>query len=135
MRITIGLLYFMILRQLMSSADGFIRPEDARRILGVTDETLRSWAREGKIEYIRTTGRHRRYKLPNQEKEQKDPVRRKICYARVSSYSQKQDLERQIATLKMQFPSHDVISDIGIDLNFKRKGLRAVLELALRGQL
>ena len=35
----------------------------------------------------------------------------------------------------MQFPIHDVISDIGSGLNFKRKGLRAVLEPALQGQL
>jgi predicted site-specific integrase-resolvase len=117
------------------AADEYVQPETARRILCLTDQTLRSWAKEGKIDFIRTVGGHRRYKIKHSAPEEQKTERRKICYARVSSSSQKEDLERQIASLRSQFPTHDVISDVGSGLNFKRKGLRAILELALQGSL
>ena len=52
----------------------------------------------------------------------------KVCYARVSSEHQRGDLDRQIADLRQHFPGHEIISDIGSGLNWKRKGFTALLE-------
>lgn len=111
----------------------YVKPEDARRILGVSDDILRKWAKEGKIEYIRIgKGTHRRYKikdfLPKKE-------RRRICYARVSSVGQKADLESQIKYLRERYPEHEIVKDIGSGLNFKRKGFKAILESAIKGDI
>ena len=51
-----------------------------------------------------------------------------ICYARVSSDHQKEDLGRQIKLLQDSYPESEIIKDIGSGLNFKRKGLEALLE-------
>lgn len=56
-----------------------------------------------------------------------------IVYARVSSAHQKADLARQIADLRREHPSHRLVSDVGSGLNFKRRGLLAVLERVLAG--
>ena len=113
--------------------DEYVKPEDARRILGVSDDILRKWAREGKIEYIRIgKGTHRRYKidsfLPKKE-------RRRICYARVSSAEQKADLESQVRYLRERYPNHEIVKDIGSGLNFERKGFKAILDSAIKGDI
>jgi hypothetical protein len=53
----------------------------------------------------------------------------------VSSHSQKSDLERQIEFLVSSYPGCEVIKDIGSGLNFKRKGLLALLERILSGDV
>jgi len=53
----------------------------------------------------------------------------------VSSAKQKDDLERQIASLRESHPEHEVVKDIGSGINFKRKGLRSLLERSLEGGL
>ena len=57
----------------------------------------------------------------------------KIIYARVSSAHQKEDLQCQIQDLQTAFPDHAVVSDVGSGLNFKRKGLRSLLDKVLNG--
>ena len=56
-----------------------------------------------------------------------------ICYCRVSSSKQRDDLDRQIAYMQSLYPGAEVIKDIGSGLNFKRKGLRSLLDRLLRG--
>lgn len=58
-------------------------------------------------------------------------TKRYICYARVSSSHQKEDLQRQIDALKQNHPDYDIIKDIGSGLNWKRKGLLSLLELVM----
>ena len=41
----------------------------------------------------------------------------KVCYARVSSEHQRNDLERQITDLRQRYPGHEIISDIGFGTN------------------
>ena len=53
--------------------------------------------------------------------------------SRVSSSKQKNDLQRQIDYLHEKFPNHDIISDIGSGLNFKRKGFVKILECLIEG--
>jgi predicted site-specific integrase-resolvase len=57
--------------------------------------------------------------------------RKTICYARVSSSHQKEDLERQIDLLRSKYPTYEVIKDVGSGLDWKRKGLLSLLELVL----
>ena len=111
--------------------DVYITPERARYMLNVSARTLFTWEREGKIRSTRTKGGHRRYlKKDILEKTcQTDiPTRKKYCYCRVSTSSQKEDLERQISFFKTTYPDNVIISDIGSGLNFKRKGFNSILE-------
>lgn len=100
--------------------------------LGVHANTLRKWANEGKIRYIRQPGGQRLYDVSSVGD---DGDRRRVCYCRVSSRKQKDDLERQIAKMRSLFPDHEIVTDIGSGLNFKRKGFASVLECAMRGNL
>jgi predicted site-specific integrase-resolvase len=42
--------------------------------------------------------------------------KKKICYARVSSYDRKEDLARQIAYLTEKYPDYEIIKEITKDL-------------------
>ena len=68
--------------------------------LGVHQETLRRWEEAGKITVERTPKGHRRYdlaKLRSISRKENDLAKRTVCYARVSSHDQKNDLVRQTA--------------------------------------
>jgi predicted site-specific integrase-resolvase len=56
-----------------------------------------------------------------------------VCYCRVSSPKQKDDLARQVVFMREQYPQAEIVQDIGSALNFKRKGLRSLLERLLQG--
>ena len=110
----------------------YVTPEKARRHFNVSDNTLRKWDQEGKIETIRV-GTHRRYKI--EYTNQLGGTKQKICYGRVSSTSQKDDLRRQVQFFKLNYPDHTIITDIGSGINFKRKGLKTILDLAIKGNI
>ena len=104
---------------------------EACRILGVHPNTLRRWENEGKIQAIRTPGNKRLYDLSSLEQKQG----KKIIYARVSSYGQKEELKNQIEYLRSRYPEHELIQDIGGGLNFKRKGFTTLLESILSNDI
>jgi predicted site-specific integrase-resolvase len=56
-------------------------------------------------------------------------------YARVSTRKQLDDLERQLAALRAAHTGAKEFSDCASGLNFKRKGLKAILQLAFEGRL
>jgi len=58
-----------------------------------------------------------------------------ICYARVSSYAQKPDLNRQVARLVELYPSAEIVAEVGGGLNFKRKKLITLLECIGKGDI
>ena len=62
-------------------------------------------------------------------------VRKKICYCRVSSIGQKEDLERQVNYMKKHYPTYEIIKDIASGLNFKRKGLNKIIKEAISGEI
>ena len=62
-------------------------------------------------------------------------VQKKICYCRVSSSHQKDDLERQVELMKHLYPDHELISEVGSGLNFKRKGFIRLLDLIIKGEV
>ena len=107
----------------------------AQSKIGVTNRTLRTWAIAGKIDFIMTEGGNRRYNIDKYMKDNNLTVKKKICYARVSSYDQKEDLETQITFLTDKYPDYEVIKDIGSGINFKRKGLQKLIELAINNEL
>jgi excisionase family DNA binding protein len=113
----------------------FITPLEASTLLQVSQQTLINWDKEGKIKAIRTKGRHRRYLLSSILSATSNTLRRKICYCRVSTSSQKEDLERQVVFFRSKFPNHEIIKDIGSGLNFKRKGFNAILESSIKGDI
>lgn len=62
-------------------------------------------------------------------------IKRRVCYCRVSSNHQKEDLERQIELVQQYYPNHEIISDIGSGLNFKRKGFLKLINYAIKGEI
>ncbi len=110
--------------------------KQAAAFLGIHPDTLRIWDNNGKIKSIRTNGGHRRYEksdLIRFRTKNKAEEKLTIAYARVSSSSQKEDLNRQIDMLSMYCTykgySFKVISDIGSGLNYNKKGLKELIEL------
>ena len=129
--------------------EGFLSAEQTRRILNVTENTLRLWDKQGKIETTRAPEprSHRRYnvkkflldKEPQRMEDGKTgmelPTRRKIIYARVSTKGQKENLDRQINYLRERYPDHELITDIASGINFNRKGIRTILDFAIKREL
>jgi len=62
-----------------------------------------------------------------------------IAYARVSSRDQKDDLHRQVDRLSGYCAAHgwtyEVIQDLGSGMNYRKKGLKKLLDLILSGKI
>lgn len=112
---------------------------EAAEIIGVSISTLRRWEKEEQfLPSIRTLGGYRRYSLIDiqkkifAEKESLD-TRKTVCYARVSSYDQKNDLKRQIKKLEKYCNKNNfeytVIKDLGSGMNYKKRGLSKLIEM------
>ena len=103
----------------------------AVEFLGLHPHTLRKYADEGKIESIKNEAGQRLY---NVESYQRGAIRATIvCYCRVSSTKQRDALARQVEFMRSRYPGAEIIQDIGSGLNFKRKGLQALLVRIMRG--
>jgi len=134
----------------------FFGSKEASKILGVHPRTLYLWEEKGIIETIRSTPTSKRYynvekylkeqglvcykinkeeikctKTEDLEKEE----RIKICYARVSSIGQKEDLERQKELLVKLYPNHKLIEDIGSGINLTKRGLLKIIELTIEKKI
>ena len=107
------------------------------QILGVTAQTLRNWDKEGKLKPSYTKSNGYRYyseddvlsytKERNTKKEKK-----LVCYIRVSSKKQEDDLNRQKENLESYLKEtnqeYEIISDIGSGINYNKPGLRKLIE-------
>jgi predicted site-specific integrase-resolvase len=110
-------------------------------LYAVARTTLRDWAESGKVEALRAGGTGKRlYKLADIERvlgvvhgKEKEAKRERVCYARVSSQHQRNDLERQVAFLKQHYPGHTVYQDTGSGLSFKRPHFVALLDAVYAG--
>jgi len=109
--------------------------------LNIHYNTLYNMTKKKEIEYI-TMGRKNLYNLNDyimknkiEDKKKINVIKRKICYCRVSSNKQKDDLKRQITCMKNKYPNHKIIKDIGSGLNYNRKGLQELLEAGIRGEI
>ena len=103
----------------------YVNTRKAVALLGVHPSTLRRWANGGRIEHIRSLGGKRLYNVDAFLRESVGVA--VVCYARVSSYGQRDDLQSQVA-LQSRYPGAEIVKDIGGGLNGKRKGLVALLE-------
>ena len=116
----------------------------AANILGVSVPTLRNWDKAGKLSpsFI-TAGGTRMYDLAtlNLIKGKKSivPDRYTLAYARVSTQSQKKELETQKELLTLycskQGYRYKLISDIGSGLNYTKAGLNELIELICSDQI
>lgn len=114
--------------------------------IGVSTQTLRRWDAEGKLKPAKVTEGGTRYYSEYQLKTYKGTLfygaskqRMTIGYARVSSYGQKDDLERQVNNIKTYMYakgySFEIITDIGSGINYKKKGLIRLLDLVMSGEV
>ena len=129
----------------------YLTGKEASKILGVHQRTLYQWEGKNKINVIRTPGGHRLYDVKgflnkllcdNDEKcikniDKLDEIDGKlnICYVRVSSLRQKENLERQKNQLKKAYPKYIMIEDIGSGINLNKKGIRKIIHLAIKGKI
>ena len=118
----------------------FLPSRKACAILGVHSGTLRAWDRDSKIEVMRTIGGKRLYNVKafladSYHNSELTDQGTKICYCRVSSPEQQDDMERQIAFMQSKYPEHIIIKDVGSGINWKRKGLITLLQGAFQGRI
>lgn len=136
----------------------FMGSREASKILGIHPRTLYLWEEKGIIETIRSkpNGGKRFYnvekylknqglichKIENEKeikctkiKDLEKEKRIKVCYARVSSAGQKNDLERQKKLLKEKYPKYHLVEDIGSGINLTKKGLLSILDLGINGKI
>lgn len=113
--------------------------QKACEILGVHYKTLYIWEESKKIETIRMPGKKRLYNVQKYIEDninvEKNKKRLNICYCRVSTYGQKDDLLRQVEYMKEKYPNYVIIKDIGSGLNFRRRGLKHIIDLAIKEQI
>jgi len=110
----------------------------ASKILGVHQRTLYNWDIQKIIETIRTPGGKRLYNVRKfllDNKNNQTKIKENIIYARVSSIGQKNDLDRQIKMLKHRYPEYKLITDIGSGMNMNRKGLRKIIDYAIKSEI
>ena len=119
----------------------YLTPSDVAEIFGMSRSGVIKWIREGKIKAIEINGR---WRIPYSEVERLlsgGKVKQVAIYARVSSNTQKDDLERQLNALRdwvkktLGEVSVIEVKDIGSGLKEDRRGLRKLLELAKRRQI
>lgn len=105
--------------------------EQAAELSGFHPNTIRRWADDGTIPSYRTKGGHRRVCIDDYIKSPNAPSEERvtICYCRVSSPKQRDDLTRQVEYMRERYPDAEIVAGI----NFERKGLRSILERAMRG--
>lgn len=102
-------------------------------LYGVSASTIRRWCDSGKlVVHHRTFGGHRRFAVDAPAAETDE--RAIVGYARVSSYDQKSDLERQVERLKRS-GCDEVLTDIGSGLNCRKPGLNTLLGRLLSGRV
>lgn len=110
----------------------YVTLREAKKQLGLHPNTLRKYADDGIIETIRTPSGQRRFDVESFINQKQNSLQT-ILYCRVSSARQKDDLKNQKDYLLSKYPREEVIVDVGSGLNFKRKGLRSILERLLQG--
>lgn len=112
--------------------------------VGVSVYTLRNWEKNKKlIPAYRTKGNQRRYSDEQYyevlQKNGKPINKVSIAYCRVSSNHQKDDLERQIKLVESFIASkgerYEIITDIGSGINYKKNGLKRILELVSQNRV
>ena len=137
----------------MDGEDGekYVTSANIRKTFGVSLTTLRNWADTGRVRVVRIgKGGKRLYHCADITKEfagyrprteqgkeaAAAPVKKaKVCYARVSSAKQRDDLTRQVEALRREFPEHEIVTDVASGINWKRPGFLSILDRAMSGAI
>lgn len=116
-----------------------VRIGEAAKLLGVAVATLRKWEATGELVPARKTRGGTRYYAVADLLGLGDSDAPTVCYARVSSHDQKEDLERQQSMLEAYCAAKgwrsEVIKDLGSGMNYRKKGLNRLLDMILRKQM
>jgi len=114
--------------------------KEASKLLGVTVRTIQRWDKEGKIRCVRTVGGKRR--VPESEIKRILGIheeRKVVGYARVSSHTQKDDLERQIELIKSYAKERgwdvEILKDIGSGLKENRRNFKRLLKMVMNKEV
>ena len=115
--------------------------KEAKKLLGVTTKTIQRWDKQGKIRVVRTIGGRRR--IPESEIKRILGLKEErviVGYARASSTTQKDDLERQKQLIHSYakdkgYGEIKILSDVGSGLNEKRKGFLKLLEMVIERKI
>jgi putative resolvase len=125
----------------------YIGGKEASEILGVHQRTLYLWDKKQLIETIRTPGGKRLYNVNKYLEEHKTNINKitnelkdnteklNICYVRVSSLGQADDLKRQKAMMQDKYPTYEIIEDIGSGLNLNKRGIKRIIKLGIDGKI
>lgn len=113
----------IVLYRLINQVKKYVTPSEASKFYGVSIATLRRWDRENKLDSIRTKGGQRRFCIESPKEDK--PI---VCYARVSTHGQRDDLDRQIEFLRTAYPTATIVNEVGSGLNFKRRKFLKILE-------
>ena len=118
-----------------------LRPKEVCERLGISYATLREYVRRGWIRpVVHESGRWRFREEDVERLAGIVKLRRVVLYARVSSNTQRDDLERQVRALEdwarsNNIVEYEVVTDIGSGLNEDRKGFRKILKLAVERKI
>lgn len=114
--------------------------KEAAKILGVSVRTIQRWDKAGKIRCIRTVGGRRR--VPESEIKRilgLHEERKVVGYARVSSHTQREDLEKQVELIKSYAEKNgwdiDVLKDIGSGLKEDRRNFQKLLKMVMNREV
>ncbi len=120
----------------------YLSTSEFAEIMGVSRVTVIKWIKSGKVVAYNV---HGKWRIPASEVERllegAQRVRRVAIYARVSSNTQKNGLERQVEALKLwvskNFPQAEyvVVTDIASGLKEDRRGLKKIIEMARRKEI
>jgi putative resolvase len=113
-----------------------IKIGEAARLLGTSVDNMRKWEATGELMPARKSNGGTRYYNVAELLGTGGRELSTICYARVSSHDQKDDLTRQQIMLESYCASKgwksETIKDLGSGMNYKKKGLCQLMEAILR---
>jgi putative resolvase len=116
----------------------FVPPSKICKKYHRTSLTLRRWAEQGRLDHIITPTGRNLYNIHQVEQilgQEGNEERKKICYARVSSAKQKEDLQRHVQDLRDKYLQHELIQEVGSGVNFQRKGFQKLVDQICEGMV
>jgi len=110
--------------------------KETLEILGIHYKTLYKLAENNEIETVKI-GSRQMYNINKylQDIKVESPNKKVICYCRVSSQKQREDLKRQILYMESKYPGCEIIKDIASGINLNREGLNKIINMAIRGEI
>lgn len=108
-----------------------VKTGEAARLLGTDHSTLRKWERAGELLPARKARGGTRYYDVAGLMSFTNEAAPTLCYCRVSSHDQKDDLDRQQELLEAYCAAKGwrtrIIRDLGSGMNYRKKGLNQLL--------